>query len=380
MAERRPRRLTRKILAAAVGLLVPFTPLAVGRADAATTACLSGTLAYDHQDAESGTAKPVLTQVARNANWELWGRTSSTGTVRRLASGITDSGTGRFNACYTASAPLPEAFVRFNSASTAMWRVIKSPNNQTQYTFDSAHRSNVSTTQDLGTVKVPATMQRAWHIVDTLNLLYWKRGNPTSGCWTAHQADGGCDTLTFVWDPKRTNAGYWDYQGTNYVILGTDMPDSEHLILHEAGHWFQWQLYAHDFPTVTGCNPHYIERSSSTTCAWTEGFADAVAAYTLGDYRYVFEDGSSYSFVNGPTTAGWDRGDTVQGRVGSSLLDLWSATGPDGGNWNRTIALMTANPSEDFREYFTTDRPTANPPLSTTGTAADILHRHTIDY
>ncbi|MFD0574278.1 hypothetical protein ACFQ0T_39970 [Kitasatospora gansuensis] len=41
---------------------------------------------------------------------------------------------------------------------------------------------------------------------------------------------------------------------------------------------------------------------------------------------------------------------------------------------------MTANPSEDFREYFTTDRPTANPPLSTTGTAADILHRHTIDY
>jgi len=372
--------LTRLAVAVAAGLLAPIVPLTATQASAATEVCLSGTLAYDHQDAEAGTAKPLVTQPARNANWELWGQTSTGGTAKRLATGITDAGTGAFNACYTAAAPLPDAFVRFTSSSTTMWRVIKSPTNQTQYTFDSAHRSNLGGSQSLGTVKVPAAMQRAWNVVDTLNLLYWDRANPVSGCWTARQADGACDTLTVVWDPKRRNAGYWDYQGTNFVILGTDMPDSKHLILHEAGHWFQWQLYGHGFPTVTNCSPHYIEKSSSTTCAWTEGFADAVAAHALGDYRYVFNDGASYSFVNDAGTPGWDQGDTVQGRVSSSLLDLWAANGPDGGNWDRTIDLMTHNPSEDFREYFTVDRPAANPPLATTGTAADIIHRHTINY
>ncbi|WP_410657013.1 hypothetical protein [Amycolatopsis sp. lyj-112] len=131
------------------------------------------------------------------------------------------------------------------------------------------------------------------------------------------------------------------------VFLGNTMPDSKHLVLHEAGHWLQWQLYGRDFPEVDRCNPHYVEKSSSESCAWTEGFADAVAAYALGDYRYVYED-------------------------------LWAARGPDGGNWNRTIALMTRDFSQDFREYFTEDRPAAG--LSTAGAAERILTEHTTSY
>ncbi|MFD5246282.1 metalloprotease [Amycolatopsis sp. NPDC058340] len=349
--------------------------VAAAPATAAANACLTGTLAFDHLDAEAGTSKPLRTQVARNANWELWGRTGS-GTATRLARGITGASDGRFTACHTAS--LAEAYVRFRSSSTSMWRVVKAANNTTDYTFDSARRTNVSGTQDLGTVKVPSTLQRAWKVVDTLNVLYWKRANPVSSCWTARQADGRCDQITFVWDPKVADGGYWDYPGTNYVFLGNTMPDSKHLILHEAGHWLQWQLYGRDFPVVTGCNPHYIEKHSSESCAWTEGFADAVAAYALGDYRYVYDNGSSYSFENDASTPGWDDGDTVQGRVGSSLLDLWAADGPDGGNWNRTIALMTRDFSQDFREYFTEDRPAAG--LSTTGAAERILAGHTIWY
>jgi hypothetical protein len=256
-----------------------------------------------------------------------------------------------------------------------MWRVIKDENSQAQYSFDSAHQTGSAS---LGTVRVPTSMQRAWTIVDTLNALYWKRNNPSSACWTKHQATGACDQLTFVWDQNRTDSGYWDYPDTNYVILGENQPDSKHTILHEAGHWLQWQLYGHTFPRVTGCNPHFIEKSSSTSCAWTEGFADAVAAYTLGDYRYVYDDGDSYSLKNGPDTAGWDTGDTVQGRVGSSLLDLWATNGPDGGNWNKTIALMSDQFSQNFREYFVTDRPTGG--LSTSGAARTIIRSHTINY
>jgi len=353
--------------------------LAAQPAAASTQVCLSGSLVYDHADAEAGTAKPVVTSSARNADWELWGKTSARASSQKLASGMTD-GAGAFNACYSASGALAEAHVRFVSTSAKGWRVVSNKKTQTSYTFDSGTSYDVSGARDLGTVKAPAKVRNAWHIVDTLNKLYAKRANPVSDCWTAHQATGSCDRLTFVWTAAPTPSGYWDYPATNFVIMSGSGPDSEHFILHEAGHWFHWQLYDHRFPVVTNCNPHYIEKSSSTTCAWTEGFADAVAAYTLGDYRYVWEDGSSYSFENDATTPHWDTGDTVQGRVSSSLLDLSAPDGPDGGSWDRTIALMTVNMSEDFREYFTVDRPAASPPLSTTGAAYDIISGHTITY
>jgi hypothetical protein len=361
-----------------VGLFIAVP--AVGQAASATTQiCLTGKLNYDHSNAEAGTSRPLITLPARNANWELWGRTDSTGSSRWLASGITGVASGEINACYDATAPLQDVFVRFYSASTSVWRVIKSTTDQTQYTFDTAHQASVSASKDLGTVKVPASMQRAWNIVDTLNLLYWNRANPSTPCWTRHQVWGSCDTLTFVWSQDATTGGYWDF-GTKYVIMNANQPDSQHFILHEAGHWFQWRLYNRSFPVVTGCNPHYIEKSSSTSCAWTEGFADAVAAYVLGDYRFVFDNGTSFSIVNGPTTPGWDKGDTVQGRVGGSLLDFWAANGPDGGNWDRTIDLMSREFSQDFKEHFTVDRPIAVPPLTTTGAAKTIIQNHTIVY
>ena len=372
----------RGVVAAAMTGLLVFGAVFVtsGQASAATSLCLTGNLQYDYRDAEAGQAKPVVTATARNANWEMWGRTSSAGTLQRLAVGITDVAAGEFKACYDASGPLYGAFVRFSSASTSVWQVIKSKEDRTQYTFDTAITATLSAGRNLGVVKVPASMQRAWSIVDTLNLLYWSRSNPATGCWTRHQPWGQCDMLTFVWSQDAPSAGYWDLWDTKYVFLSGDQPDSRHLVLHEAGHWFQWRLYDRSFPAVTRCNPHYINKSSSTSCAWTEGFADAVAAYVLHDYRFVFPDGQEVSIKNDPDTPDWDQGDAVQGRVGASLLDLWAANGPDGGNWDRTIDLMSREFSQDFREHFLVDRPNAVPPLSTTAAARKIIETHTIYY
>jgi hypothetical protein len=361
----------------AIGLVIAL-PTVTGQAATATSICLTGKLAYDHLNAEAGTAKPVVTQPARGAAWDMWGRTSSTGSTQWLTGSTTYPDDGHFNACYDATAPLQDVFIRFRSTSW-LWQVIKSTTDQTQYSFDTTHIASLSANQDTGTVKVPESMQRAWNIIDTINLLWTKRANSSTQCWTRHQAWGTCDMLTFVWSQNATNGGYWD-PGTQYVIMNGNQPDSQHFILHEAGHWFMWRLYSRSFPTVTNCNPHYINKASSTSCAWTEGFADSVAAYVLGDYRYVYDDGSSTSITNDANTPGWDQGDTVQGRVGASLLDLWAANGPDGGNWDRTIDLMSRESSQDFKEFFTVDRPNAVPALSTTGTAKTILQNHTINY
>ncbi|MGW7285801.1 metalloprotease [Streptomyces sp. NPDC054847] len=387
---RRARHAKKKSLGAvavAVGAALVAVSFATNQdADAASPrTCLNGTLAFHHLDAEAGTSKPDATQVARNANWELWGATRKGSAARKLAGGITNASNGSFSACYSGAASLSNAHVRFNSASNSMWRVVKKWDDTTRYTFNSRSLANISGDKDLGTVMVPSSMERAWKIVDTLNLLYWKRGT-SSACWTGNRSEDSCPTLTFAWGQNNEEGGYWDHpsnsddtsNGTDFVLLSGDMPDSKHTILHEAGHWLQYQLYGDWWPEVTGCNPHFVEKKSSDTCAWTEGFADAVAAYALNDYRYVSEDGGSVSFLNDSTTPGWAEGDEVQGRVSSSLLDLWADA--DGGTWNDTIAAMTktVNRSSDFYDYFTRVRKNAS--LSTTGTAEDIIRRHTIKY
>ncbi|MFE0257854.1 metalloprotease [Streptomyces sp. NPDC059010] len=349
-------------------------------ADDAAKTCLTGKLTYDHHDAEAGkdAAKALTNSVARNANWELRGKTSASGRTRLLASGVTDRNNGTFHACSDGPGPLPELYVRFRSSSTKLWRVI-GPASKTEFTFETRHLRNVTGSNDLGSVKAPADQQGAWKIVDTLNDLYRKAAEANSSgsaCWTRHQRSGKCDRLTFTWAADATKGGYWD-PGSRNVVLEAEDANSKHLILHEAGHWLQFELYGHRDTDAPGCDGHPFDRTTTRGCAWTEGFADAVAAYSLGDYRYVYGDGSDFDLHNDPNTP-WDKGDAVQGRIGSSLLDLWAKDGPDGGSWNKHIQLMTDHHSTDFNEYFTADRPKAG--LPTTDAAKQILDDHTITY
>ncbi|MFB8102527.1 MULTISPECIES: metalloprotease [Streptomyces] len=386
----------RRVLAAALAVgagIALATPLTAGTAAAASTTCLNGTLAFDHNDAEAGTRKPLVTERARNSNWELWGRRTASGQVERLSSGLTGATDGRFSACHTGTAAPRDVHVRFFSSAGTLWRVVGAgtakqgdPNwkNTTQYTFTTATRNTPAATTDLGTVKVPKAMQQAWKITDTLNQLYGKRGTG-SLCWTAHQTSA-CDQLTVAWRQDGSSGGYWDHpsfpgdtsDGTDWVVLKADDPDSKHLILHEAGHWFQWQLHDKQWPPVRDCNGHSLDRGASAACGWTEGFANAVAAYALGDSRYTFSTGDSYDLLDQRVVGGWGKGDWVEGRVAAALLELWGPNGPDGGNWNRTLKLMNTYVSADFKQFFTQHRPLAG--LSTTGAAKTIINRNTIVY
>ncbi|MEU9119098.1 metalloprotease [Streptomyces sp. NPDC048506] len=368
---RRGRVLT--LAAVALGLVVSTIPLATGSAFAAVETCLTGTLRYTATNAEGGTPLTQVTSNARSVNWELWGQTVAGGGDQQLATGQTD-GNGNFSACYTGDAALPSAYVKFNSASTTVWRVVKSHTDASEYTFNSNTQYNTSGNISLGTVNVPSDEVYAFKIVDVLNELYWKRGTD-SVCWTSHQTTlDTCKTLTVAWGQNNTEGAYFDTSNTHYVLMKGNQPDSKHLLLHEAGHWLQWQLYNEWWP-VQDWSDHPHDKQTTATCAWIEGFADAVASYVLGDHLYVQPDGSNYSFE---TQSDWDAGDTVEGRVAESLLDLWAPDGPDGGNWNSNIALMSGNTSSNFNEYFTQDRPAAG--LSTTGAAETVINNNGIDY
>ncbi|MEV5000477.1 metalloprotease [Nocardioides sp. LML1-1-1.1] len=328
-------------------------------------ACVTGTLQYTWDSAEDGDEDggPVPTTApVRAADWELWAADDS---GEPVVTGITDD-QGSFDACVDGDLPAG-ASLHFPASSRGLWQVVDDVGG-------SVHTFSVDVTgDDLGTVAVPRRDAGAWKIVDTAGELYAERGTD-SPCWTAREKTAAdCSTLSFVWAADRKDGGYFDVGDSNSPILAGEDAASRHTIVHEAGHWWQWLLYDGRFPRVTDCTPHFIDKVTSRSCAWTEGFADAVAAYVLGDDVYVHDDGLVQSFASTrdlPVAAG----DAVEGNVAASLLDLWQLA--DG--WDDDLAVMTGEPSGDFEEYVTEDRPAAGLPVD--ADVRRLLGGHTIDY
>ncbi|WHM40921.1 mycolysin [Streptomyces sp. BPTC-684] len=345
--------------------------------------CISGSLGYQYQSAEDGTwnwdgtfTKPTKNGVVRNANVTLWGKATSSSGTQKLATGLTSGSDGSYNLCYTPSgSAMAQVWAQYSTESTSQWKVVDK--NGSLYSTVSNTLTNVSKSQDLGALNVNAGQYRAWHTLDTLNKLWWNRGSST-GCWTSRQsgtASSPCTEMTFQWYPGSTVWPNWSPY-TDTVQLGDATPDAEHIVLHESGHALMGKLYGGKWWPNTDCpSPHYLDKSSGPVCAWTEGFANAVAFHTLGDTKYCWETSGCTNYANDRNTTGMDSGDTVETRVATSLIDLWSQ---DDGGWEKTLNLMTKDNSSTFREYFLTDRKAAG--LDTSTKARTILYNHTIDY
>ncbi len=342
-------------------------------------ACLDGQLVFDYPDAEAAEDVPVVTEVAHGVDWELWGSSEQGAELADLiATGQTDATDGSFEAC--SDTPLAVAFLRFPASSMSHALVFRPDDTDEVVAFETESFADVAGTVDVGEVVVPEEVAPAWKILDTLFLLYDLRDNDASDCWTSRQQSGSCDQIEVVWDPDGSgDVAYVDGE-TRQMHIGGEGPRSRHLILHEAAHWWMWQLYGREFPDIENCEIHQYELASSSSCAWSEGFANAVASYVLGSYGFIDYDGSYFDYENDATTPGWDAGDAVEIRVASSLLDLWAPDGPDGGDWDETIEVMLLadDPHVDFYDYFFNGRPMVG--LPTTGEVLEILRRHTIEY
>ncbi|MGP3980130.1 mycolysin [Streptomyces sp. KR80] len=317
----------------------------------------------------------------RNLTVKVWGKTTSTAAQQVYASGLTNN-TGAFNLCFTPPvSSMYSLYVEFRSESS-VWQVVG--NNGWVYSTTTSARSNVSTNQNFGWTAPAAAQMRAWHAFDTLNLTWWWRSSNTS-CWTSLESAPNCSKMTVQWWPGNADGGYYN-PGANaaasYIRLRDNDPDSEHLVIHESGHALMHMLYNWWWPNVN-CAGHQIHAASSTGCAWTEGFANALAGSVKGDNKFVWPNGSEINLMNSTwfnssqpvSSTNWHNGDAVEGRVAGSLIDLWNQA--DNGQ-SGTINLMRTQGQSNFGEYFKDDRPAVS--LSTSNTARNLLYGHTIDY
>ncbi|KAB7848494.1 mycolysin [Streptomyces mobaraensis] len=336
--------------------------------------CVGGTFRNRFQSAEGGAwnAKANRDEPVSNANVILWGKPTANGGTRQLAAGMTGNGDGKFNLCYTPSTSVTSAaWVEFRTQAGRMWSVVDA--NGGLYATSSYALNNLSRSTSLGNVYANSGQSRAWHVLDTLNKLWWNRGS-TTDCWASSEQGGRCSPITVQWYPGSTDGTYWN-GGEDKIHLADNDPDSEHTTVHEAGHALQGKLYRGWWPRVTNCSPHYVDRTSSTSCAWTEGYANAVAFHTFGDTTYYWGNGASLNLANDRSTRGIDPGDACEARVATALVDLWSQV--DGG-WTKSNTMMSRDTQSSFREYFVTDRPAYG--LDTGATARDIIWKHTIWY
>lgn len=324
-------------------------------------------------------------RAGRNIPVAVLGKTTSSATTQTYATGMTNAADGGYSVCFTAPVTtMYSVSVRFSSASS-LWQVTDNRGTNV-YTVTTTAKTNVpsGTNPSFGTTSPTSTHMRGWHAYDTLNLLWAIRASGTN-CWTARET-GSCTKLTLHWQPGSTDGTYFENgvpYGQRYVALADGDPDSEHLVLHEAGHAFMDLLYAGWWPLFDCPDPHYLHKRSGPSCGWTEGFANAIAGHAKGDGLFVFPGGEAVDLMNTTpfdpskpvSRTNPEDGDQVELRVAGALIDLWRRV--DGGPAG-TFDNMRRYGSTTFREWFNDDRPLTG--LDVSATARNLVYTHTIDY
>ncbi|MGY0232147.1 hypothetical protein [Longispora urticae] len=320
----------------------------------------------------------------RNVPLTVFGKATSSSAAVAYGTGYTSATDGTYSVCFNSSATVNQLWVQF-STNSSLWGVTNNAGTGF-YTVTTAVASNAApgTDQSFGASAPASAYMRGWHAFDTLNLLWFARGAGTT-CWTARES-GNCTKITLHWQPGSTTGASFNNSvpfGQRYVNLSDADPDSEHLVLHEAGHAFMDLLYAGSWPPSDCPSEHFIHLRTGAMCAWTEGFANAIAGYLKGDGRFYWANGAYADLMQ----TNWNKpneeasrtnpedGDWVELRVAGALIDLWRNV--DGGP-AATFDNMRQYPSGSFQEWFTVDRPESK--LDMTAATRDRVHAHTIDY
>lgn len=351
----------------AVTLLVGVALAASGTLGAATAAqaagtapCATGTAWYWQTVAENGGAADWYP--AAYSNWTL-----SSGTTV-LDQGTTDAN-GAYKTCKVPSAGTAAKLEFFSAYSgpdgkgAVRWGTLQG-NAGSYYSVavpvSGGTLSADGQTRTLANVEIPNNKAGAWHIVATVAKLAAADGSLGQECWSMSCTNR---TLDYRWGTNYRGGGVWN-DSTGKVELDPGDVASQHLLLHEGGHWYQWAL-AGSFPTMspadsTGCAGHTSDSYTNSPCAWTEGFANAIGAYAFGDRSYVFPDGYVVTFdtrgVDGPVGAGKGvknvSGDNSEYAVTAALLQLWNTTDASAGKFLPSRAVLKTS-GNTLRDYVT---------------------------
>jgi hypothetical protein len=257
-----------------------------------------------------------------------------------LATGITD-GNGNYNICFDSqSEGFPDSgtadiYVKFITENS-IWRVQRGGNPLSWQTGVTNDVATGSTLNEGNLTTGDATLHRGLHAFDEANDAWLFIPKPHNLCFD--QDDATCRQLKINWAPDSVDGTYYSLGG-NDVHLAADDPNAAITVVHEISHAIMDDVYNDAFPAAPNCNPHSIQGTSSTGCAWTEGFAEWLPATVYHDSFFRWPNGASLDLENQGWGDGRANSDSSEGRIAGSLIDLTDSTNE--GPWDRVSEGFT---------------------------------------
>jgi IPT/TIG domain len=350
------------------GVRSRITP-GVIRPNSAGTSCVSGTWNYTDQNNVSHPAANTLVEALNSSN--------------TLLSYAVSGGDGSYNICWATGGASTSVYVKFIESNN-IWRVTDNSNNVYSFSTPIVALGDGGTHSYGNLYPGSSSFERALHTFAIANDEWqWVHQYFGGQCWSPYITS--CHQLTIHWQSDSTTGTYWNTSG---VYLLASSPDTVDEPAHEIGHNLMWELYGQSFPATTNCNPHYLFTASSTTCGFTEGWADWVATSVYNNTTWTFNGGSTANFnLTWNEGLGYNTGDQVEGRIVQAMRSLTDGTkapwdndpGEGAGvrdNRNFFAALHTYHPTT-FASFWS-DRAALG--QDTSQTALSALYQGTIDY
>jgi hypothetical protein len=279
---------------------------AAARPDTAGTSCATGTWNYADQNGITRPANDVVVNVLRS------------GTT--VASGYTSPSDGSYNLCWSTGGATQNVQVQFVE-SNPVWTLVDLSNNTYRFATGVTAINDGTTFNFGGLQPADSSFMRGLHAYQEANDEYqWIYGffPYIGGCWSPLETT--CRQMVIHWQADSTTGTFWNTTGA-YLLAGS--PDTLDEPVHEYGHGLMYDLYGQTFPATTNCSSHDLEVTSSTTCAWTEGWADWVATSVYNNMVWTYNGGFQRDMnVTWNEGLGYNTGDQVEGRVVQAMRSL----------------------------------------------------------
>jgi hypothetical protein len=285
----------------------PATQVAA-RPNAAGTSCVTGYWYFVDQASVTRAAHNVVVNVVRSSD------------NATLASQYT-GGDGSYNVCWSTGGATQSVYVNFVE-SNIVWTLVNSAGGG-PYVFSTGVVSIADgATYNFGGLQPgDSTLMRGLHAYQEADDEYqWMYGftSYVGGCWSPFQTS--CKQLVIHWQSDSTTGTYWNSTGA-YLLAGS--PDTLDEPVHEYGHALMYNLYIQSYPATTNCGSHDLFVTSSTTCGFTEGWADWVATSIYNNMVWTYNGGFTRNMdVTWNEGLGYPVGDQVEARIVQGMRSL----------------------------------------------------------
>ena len=234
---------------------------------------------------------------------------------------------GRYRLCFSSNDGVgdstQEVYVKYLTQNTR-WRVRNTAASNQTYVFTTETVDVCDTCDHEYGNRQPTdtALMPGLHAFDEIGDLWRFVAGGSQNCFD--RSDTTCRVMLVNWTSTSTD-------GTDYLNDSNQIRllANADLAVHgraRGSHVLMDDVYEDDMPP-SNCPAHDIPVAANAICAWVEGFAEWLPAQVYNNPIYLYPSGRIENLETPSwTTGSYDDGDTVEGRIAGTLIDISDST------------------------------------------------------